>query len=738
MKKLLYYFIILLLYFSFIINSTASVLASGDEIPNTLPAHKSGELLVKLKDSQQIYKFKFNNGEDLDRLIKFYNSQPEVEYVEPNYLYQATMEPLDTYYTQQIYLTQIKAHLAWNITTGDNKITIAVIDSGVDIDHPDLKENIWTNSREIPNNGIDDDENGFTDDVHGWDFITNSNDPQPKFQDNYSVTAVDHGTVVAGVAAAQGGNRQGIAGVSWRAKIMPLRALNERGVGDTLTVAKAIDYARRQGADIINLSFVGEGKSITLENAIKNAYEAGILVVAAAGNEVSSGIDMDKHPQYPVCDDGPNGENWVIGVASVDKDDRLSSFSNFGKNCIDLSAPGVGIFSTTYQNSNYPEFKKYYKSGWTGTSVSAPQVAGAAALIKSLKPNLSLKQIRDLLLNNTDNIDSKNKNYQKLIGTGRLNVYAALSKTIIEKPVHSIQISEIITSPAKNGGPHIRIFKKANVESQFFAFDEKFRGNLSIAGGDINNDGSPEIIIGLGAGTYPWVKIFTPAGILKNRIVAYAENFRGGVEVAVGDVDGDGQLEIITGAGKGGGPHVRIFSSKGILEGQFFAFNKNERTGIEVATGDVNQDGRDEIIVARKSGLSQVKVFNFRGQELASFMAYAPNFKGGVHLASGDLDGDGRDEIITGAGAGGGPHVRVFEYTGKVKSQFYAYAKNFHGGAYVAVGDVDGDGQLEIITGAGPSGGPHVRIFNLYGGVKMQFFSYDKRFRGGVRVAVEK
>jgi len=729
MKKILYYFIILLFLIVPLVNVKS-------ETQNLAP-HKSGELLVKLKSSENIYKFKFNNQEDLIKLIDFYNSQPQVEYAEPNYTYKASLEPLDTYYTQQLYLSHIKAHQAWNITTGSENVTIAIIDSGVDIDHPDLKNNIWINPNEIANNGIDDDENGFTDDVNGWDFITSTNDPEPKTNENYSTTAIKHGTVVAGIAAAEGGNKQGIAGINWKAKIMSLKVLDSEGIGDTLTVAKAIDYAREQGADIINLSFVGSGLSTTLETAIKNAHDAGILIIAAAGNEVAMGVNMDDNPQYPVCHNGPNNENWVIGVASIDKNDLLASFSNYGKNCVDIVAPGVTLFSTIYQDENNSDFQKYYDSGWTGTSVSAPQVVGTAALIKSMKPNLSLSQIKDIILNNADNIDNKNNQYRGLLGHGRLNVYASLSKTLVEKPSQSI-VSKIVSSPAQSGGPHVRIFKKSNLENQFFAFEEDFRGNLSVAAGDIDNDGESEIIVGLGQGTFPWVKIFKQDNILKDKIVAYNENFRGGVEVAVCDTDGDNQLEIVTAPGKGGGPHVRIFSSTGQLKGQFFAFDESERTGLEIACGDVNQDNKDEIIVTRKSGDSEVRIFDYRTHQISNFKAYAEDFNYGVHLAAGDLDGDGIVEIVTGAGQGGSPHVKVFDYIGKLKTQFNSYAQSFRGGSYVAVGDVDGDGSQEIVTGAGTTGGPHVRVFTMNGEVKFQFFAYDEMFRGGVRVATEK
>lgn len=733
--KIINYFIIsLLVCLNFLSNITFSV---AQEQQLTTP-HVAGEILIKLKSSDKIYKFNFSAKDNLAELLNFYNSQPAVEYAEPNFTYQASLEPQDPYYTQQLYLSQIKAHQAWNITTGSSNITLAIIDSGVDINHPDLKNNIWTNPNEVADNGLDDDENGYTDDVHGWDFIRQTADPRPKLDEDYTIVGINHGTVVAGVAAAQGGNAEGIAGVSWRAKIMSLRVLDGIGLGDTLTVARAIDYARQQKVDVINLSFVGTGKSLTLEKAIKAANDAGILVVAAAGNEVANGIDMDSNPQYPVGHDGPNGENWVIGVASIDNNDRLASFSNYGKKYIDLSAPGVGIFSSVYHQNDNQNFQKYYESGWTGTSVSAPQVTGAAALIKSLKPNLSLQQIKDILLNTADNIDYLNNNYASKLGKGRLNIFAAVDKTLLEKPKANGGLKKIVVSPLQQTGPYVRIFKKTTAENQFFAFDEKFRGGISLAAGDLNDDGTAEILTGLGRGTYPWIKIFNQNGTLNEKIVAYTENFRGGVEVALGDVDGDGALEIISAAGVGGGPQVRIFSTTGIVEGQFFAFEKTNRSGLEIACGDVNQDGRDEIIVIKKSGDSLIKILDYSGELIASFYAYDKKSKQNVHLAAGDLDNDGLAEIVTGTGSGFGPQIKIFDKNGNLKNSFLAYAANFRGGVYPAVGDVDDDGEQEIVTSPGPGGGPHIRVFNMWGGVKFQFFAYDTKFRGGVRVAVEK
>jgi len=730
-KKLFYYIIILLIILAYQI-----LLVQARE--QELSAHQAGELLVKLKVSDKIFKFKFSNDLELDSLVNFYNSQSEVEYAEPNYIYHASFEPSDTFYTQQLYLTKIRANKAWDITTGSRQITIAVVDSGVDLKHPDLEQNIWFNKQEKVNNGIDDDQNGYIDDIYGWDFVNNDNDPNPDLSGKYTATGIRHGTVIAGIAGAQGNNAQGITGVSWSSKIMVLRVLDGEGYGTTDKVAEAIDYAVNNKADIINLSFVGTGKSLTLEKAIQRAYDAGVIVVAAAGNEVASGIDMgtEENMQYPVCHDGPNGENWVLGVASVDNNDVLASFSNYGTKCIDLVAPGLRLFSTVYHSGSDTEFKEYYQNGWTGTSVSAPQVTGAAALIKGIKPSLSANQIKEIILESARNIDNINNNYKNKLGSGLLDVYQAVTSTFNKQPEEISKKELIITAAGSGGGPHVKSFRKNYLENEFFAFDAYYLGGLSVASGDLENDGSLEIVVGLGKGTHPWFKIYNSNGELRSQFLAYADNFRGGVEVAIGDLDGDGVKEIITGAGKGGGPHIRIFSATGQLKDHFFALDKDFRGGVEIATGDLNGNGKDEILVVAQSGNKpEVLIFDINGNLLSKFLAFKNNSNLGLHIATGDLDGNGKDEVIVGAGSGNAPYVLVFDMQGNLASQFFAYAKNFRGGVYVASADTNANGVDKIIVGAGAGGGPHVRVLDEKGGLYFQFFAYMQRFRGGVRVA---
>jgi hypothetical protein len=224
--------------------------------------------------------------------------------------------------------------------------------------------------------------------------------------------------------------------------------------------------------------------------------------------------------------------------------------------------------------------------------------------------------------------------------------------------------------------------------------------------------------------------------------MAYDVGFTGGVYVAVADVNHDGFADIITGAGAGGGPNVKVFSGKdGSLLTSFFAYTTSFTGGVRVAGGDVNGDGFADIITgAGPGGGPHVKVFNGANPNklLASYFAYAPSFTGGVFVAAGDTNGDGRADIVTGAGAGGGPHVQVFDGSNvnNVLASFFAYGTNFTGGVSVATADVNGDGKADIITGPGPRGGPNVKAFDGSNPAILldNFFAYDPAFLGGVFV----
>jgi len=258
------------------------------------------------------------------------------------------------------------------------------------------------------------------------------------------------------------------------------------------------------------------------------------------------------------------------------------------------------------------------------------------------------------------------------------------------------------------------------------------------------------VVTGADAGGGPQVNVYNTDGTLKFKFFAYDSTFTGGVRVAVGDINGDGVDDIVTVAGPGGGPHVRVFNGvDGSLMYSFFATNPNYTGGLTVATGDVNADGFTDFIVGfgPNSGGGRVMVFSGKDSSvLKDFFSYAPTFTGSVNVASADVNGDGKSDIITGAGAGGGPHVQVFDgATGGVNIQptalfsFFAFNSTFNGGIYVAAADVNGDGQADMIVGLGaePGTDSRVRVFNgLNSGLLFDFVPFAA-FRGGVRVAAD-
>jgi subtilisin family serine protease len=303
----------------------------------------------------------------------------------------------------------IDAPEAWSLTRGNGSVVIGVVDSGVDYNHPDLAANMWRNPGEIAGDGIDNDGNGYVDDVHGWDFFNNDNNPM---DDN------GHGTHVAGTIAGIGNNGTGVAGVNWNAKVLALKFLGSDGSGSLSAVVSAMNYATKlrstHGINIrvLNHSWVTGGYSSTLYSAFKNAGSAGILSVAAAGNGGSDqvGDNNDTMPMYPASFDLDS----VVAVAATDHRDQLASFSNFGGTSVDLAAPGVSILSTVL-NGGY--------AWYSGTSMAAPHVAGAAALAWSYSPGASYLTVRSALLKG---VDVKTGLNGKAATSGRLNAYGTL------------------------------------------------------------------------------------------------------------------------------------------------------------------------------------------------------------------------------------------------------------------------------------------------------------------------
>lgn len=342
-------------------------------------------------------------------VCKELNKNSLVEYAEPNFIVHANVLPDDPrladgdlwgmHNTGQSGGTpdaDIDAPGAWDIQTGSHSVIVGVIDSGVDWNHEDLNTNIWSNPGEIPGDGIDNDGNGFIDDIRGWDFVNNDNNPMDD---------AGHGTHVSGTIGAKGNNGIGVVGVNWNVSIMPLKFLNSSGSGNIADAIGAVLYAGANGANLTNNSWGGGGSSQALKDAIE-FYP--ILFVAAAGN---NSADNDTSPHYPSSFDSVN----VLSVVSTDRNDLLSSFSNFGLMSVDLGAPGSTILSSLPGDSY---------SFYNGTSMATPHVAGVGALLLAQDPTLSLQELKAKIVLSTDPIPALD---QKTLTGGRLNAHRALT-----------------------------------------------------------------------------------------------------------------------------------------------------------------------------------------------------------------------------------------------------------------------------------------------------------------------
>lgn len=712
------------------------VFAAADPTPD------KHQLLVRYHGEEELVRLDFESSKAArDAMLELYADEG-VEHVQPNFPYYASAQVNDEFIDSQMHLEQIKAFDAWDTHHSAKDVVIAIIDSGVDMKHPDLSANIWNNPGEVLN-GLDDDGNGFIDDLTGWDFVDNSPDPSPKTDDQISENAIglQHGTMVAGIIAATGDNAIGVSGVAWEAQIMPLRVLNEYGIGNSETVTKAMRYAIQHNVDIINLSLVGTDYDPAFVELLNQAYEKGIIVVAAAGN---NGVNLNIVETYPVCYQHL-GASTIIGVGAIDAQNQRPSFSNYGDDCVDIVAPGVKIFSTRYVGEGFQDTSRY-DALFSGTSFATPQVTGVIALMKQVKPNLTSEEARLFLRGGATSLEALHA-----AGAGfdyALNAEGALQTLeafLVEHPESNVsredfdkfadglsqKIPQFIIYPTGEFAPvayHYQLPGPQILEpiivddplakgmrwtkhTPFTAFITAWR------------EGSPFIY------RYnTFTKEFETFIQISPELGQTAGN------IAIGDIDGDGKDDLIVSSGPNAAPMVSIYDFDGNVKNWFMAYDQEIMLGLDIELIDINNDDIYEIaVVPEEETGGQIKIFDFTGLLLNEWDAYE-NFQGGATIETSDINADGILDLLVGPGSTGGPHMKVFSAQGELLQEFFAGDVIDGGGGSMDYYDFDHDGSFEYVLTYKKAHTPVIRLYDSLGEFKQEFGVLDGGYSQGVGI----
>jgi len=665
------------------------------------------------KQLDNIYKLEISDSDSgMAEIIKELNDDPDVEYAEPNLICHILNVPDDPYYSSsnswgQGYddmwgLKKIAAEQAWDITEGSADIVVAIIDTGLDSNHPDLSANIWINEDEIPGNGIDDDGNGYVDDVRGWDFAYSDNNPY----DGHG-----HGTHCAGIIAAATDNGQGIAGVSWHSRVMAVKGLDDGGSGYISSLVDAIKYAADNGARVLSNSWGGSGASQVLEDAVAYAVEKGCVVVAAAGNDNADAMGVT-----------PANIKDAITVASSDHYDKKSDFSNWGMK-IDIAAPGGdsnseagsnhcerNILSLCSENTDmYDDDKSviggiYYRA--RGTSMACPYVSGVAALILARHPELNNEEVRQVLRRSSDDTedplgdDEDYIGFDVYTGYGRLNAYKAVQ-------AESSAVARI-DSPANNTA----LDPESSVEIRGSASARQFAGYRVEYSSDrhpqqwhqISSSATP-VQDGVLA-TFDTTPLPLGENILRVVVTTDSEEFEDRVLVTVGaanqqpgfpvecggavssspavlDINQGSHMEIIVGCEDG---RVYSWHSRGNVS---YWFDTEGEILSSPACADIDGDADIEVVVGSNDG----KIYAWHHDN--SLVSGWPVETGDWVVSSpvlADIDNDNDLEIIVGSKD---KKLYVLHHDGTPVS---GWPKETGGDieSSPAVGDIDGDGDLEI------------------------------------------
>ncbi|RLI43787.1 hypothetical protein DRO69_08855 [Candidatus Bathyarchaeota archaeon] len=639
-----------------------------------------------------IFKLVLPEDGDVVSISREYGVDSNVEYAEPNYIYRACVLPNDADYTLQWAHQAIQSELAWDIETGDPDVVIAVVDTGVDWDHPDLAANIWNNTDEKLD-GKDTDGNGYIDDVRGYDFVDTTASVYPgedgRMRDNDPMDFHGHGTHVAGIAAAVTNNSIGVAGVSWNCKVMPVRAGYKDaygyGVLEADDVAVAIEYAVNNNANVICMSWGSYSISNTVKEAIDYAYAKGAILISAAGN---GGTYLKSYPA---------GYDNVIAVAATGISNVRAGFSNYGS-WIDIAAPGVDVLSTVFNDA--------YAS-WSGTSMSTSFVAGLAALILSKNSTFSNEEVRNILRSTIDPVIS-----DEYIGLGRINAYKAVVRNStlhsnLDSSLDNAIVQDVISINGTASGSN---FHKYEVyyglgayptdwtQIGFTQYTQVIDGVLATWDTSLAIDGIYSIrldVVDINGQVTEDRVVLRIDNSLQDGWPIYLDTHAILASPVVYDFDKDGKNELVVatygppGDPYGGGRVYIIRSNGAIVRG--WPFITPSAISGTPAIGDLNNDGTPELVV---SDWHHVYVLHFDGSVAAGWPKHFGFWVGQTPTLS-DLDGDSFLEIILSTDRG---RIYAWNYDGSSVDGWPVTLSGADKTSGVAVGDTDNDGYIEIVV----------------------------------------
>ncbi len=597
-----------------------------------------------------------------------------------------------------------EVYRAWEQASGSSQVIVAIIDNGFDETHPDLVGARWTNEDEIPDNGHDDDSNGYIDDIHGWNFVSKGQELDQESNEDYADnehSVVNHATVVAGIIGAVGNNGKYGVGIAYGVRLMNLQVVDDYGVGAPEALVEAIYYAVNNGASVINISMVGKGSVPEVRSAINYAYQKGVIIVGAAGNDREN---LNETPWFPICNDMYDPYTQVIGVSAVDSTRRLASFSNTGASCIDLTAPGVDIAGPIRASNS-----ELYVNGWNGTSFATPFVSAAAALVRSVQPTWHIDQIVRTLKSTVRHTPSPDEEvYAEAYGKGLVQIGTAVEsakigvvlapKLFIDGEIDSSFTAPrrlLITSEGKNGFADLLQGNKIDVIA-----DPLKDAVTMTTFREVN--GTPLYAVVKKNGQVSTVHIYTTSWIEKYRWSISSTPS----QILIADIDGDSDKEVVI-VGESG--NLSVFSLNGIKRGTIQSI-EGQAKGFGVVRHNF-ETGKDEIIYASMISNSHTvftKIISITDVPEKLFEVVLKSLGSIAYIN--DLE----DSIVVGSEIGTGSLVTVFSLTGEEKNSFSPYNLGFRGGVQVS-GVLYGEEGLERIAVTPKRGVESLRIFDSTG-----------------------